>query len=170
MKIKILYIIILFQLIYSEGESQTVTDSDKLNVLYIEGAGIGGFGSLNYERIIALNAKLRLGARIGISTYNIKDYTNKFNPDIIIPIAINGLFGFDHKFEFGLGQTISNIVQVNHTNWKLERETNLHATFTIGYRYQRNQGGIVVRCSYTPMIEFYKYYRHWGSISIGYAF
>ncbi len=170
MKIKPLYIIILLQFINFEANSQTVTKPDIHNVLYIEGAGIGGFGSLNYERIIPVKAHLGIGVRIGFSTYNIKDYTNKFNPDVIIPVAINGFYGSNHKIEFGFGQTISNIVRADYSSWKPKRETNLHANFTIGYRYQKNNGGIIFRCCYTPIIEFYKYYRHWGGVSFGYAF
>lgn len=170
MKIKLVYINILLLFINYEAKSQIDTNQITQNILYLEAWGIGGYGSLNYERIILEKANLRILGRIGISTYNITDYTTKFNPDIIFPIAINGLYGNNHKIEFGFGQTISNIVQANHSNWKLKRETNLHANFTIGYRYQKDKGGAIFRCSYTPIIEFYKFYRHWGGISIGYAF
>ena len=170
MKIEFIYIIILLLFINGVAISQTDTNQVSWNIIYIEAFGIGGYGSLNYERIIPVKAKLRIGLRIGVSTYNIKDYTTEFNPDIIIPIAINGIYGNDHKVEFGFGQTISNMVQVSHSNWEPERETHIHANFTIGYRYQKDKGGVVIRCSYTPIIELYKYYRHWGGISIGYAF
>ena len=170
MKFKLAYIIILLLFINHKANSQTDTIQFSRNILYIEVGGIGGYGSLNYERIVFAKANLMIGGRIGISTYNITDYTTDFNPDIIIPIAITGLYGRNHKIEFGFGQTISNTVQANHLNWEAERTTNIHANFTIGYRYQKDKGGIVIRCSYTPIIEFYNYYRQWGSISIGYAF
>ena len=89
---------------------------------------------------------------------------------IIIPLAINGLYGNNHKLVLGFGQTISNIVQANHSNWKPERKTNLYTNFTIGYRYQKDSGGIFVSCNYTPIIEFYDSYRNWGGILIGFAF
>lgn len=165
-----LYTIIFLSLFCFKAKSQTDTIQTSHNVLYIEIAGIGGYSSLNYERIVFGNNKFKFGLRVGISTYNITDHTTKFNPDIIIPIAINGLYGNNHNIEFGLGQTISNIVQANPSNWKPKRMTNLHANFTIGYRYQKDKGGIIFRCSYTPIIEFYRYYRHWGGITIGYAF
>ena len=170
MKTKLFYIIILLLFINYDAKSQLDTYQISQNILYLEVGGIGGYGSLNYERIIPVKANLKIGARIGISTYNLRDYTNKFNPDIIVPIAMNGLYGISHKMEFGFGQTISHIVQTNHSNWKPEKKTNLHANFTIGYRYQKDKGGIMFRCNYTPIIEFYKFYRHWGGVSIGYAF
>lgn len=170
MKINLIYIIILFQFVNFEAKSQIDTNYISPNILYLEAGGIGGYGSLNYEKIISIKEKLKIGVRIGVGTYNLTDYTTKFNPDIIIPIAINGLYGNNNKIVFGFGQTISNIVQVNHSNWKPDRKTNLHANFIIGYRYQKDTGGFMVSCSYTPIIEFYNLYRHWAGISIGYAF
>jgi len=140
------------------------------NIIHIEAAGVGGYGSINYERIIPIKSKFKIGARVGLSTYNLKDFTNKFNPDLILPIAITGLFGYNHKLEFGVGQTLSNVVRASPTNWEPERKTNLHGNFTIGYRYQKDEGGIMLRCSYSPIIEFYKYFRNWGAVGIGYAF
>ncbi len=170
MKFKLGYIIILFLFINHKAKSQADTNQVSQNILYMAVGGIGGYGSLNYERIIFVKANLMIGGRIGIGTYNITDYTIKFNPDIIIPLAVTGLYGSKHKIEFGFGQTISNTVQANHLNWEAERTTNIHANFTVGYRYQKDEGGIVIRCCYTPIIEFCKYYKHWGCISIGYAF
>ena len=37
-------------------------------------------------------------------------------------------------------------------------------------RYQKNKEGVIFRASYTPIIEFNKYFRHWGGLTIGYAF
>ena len=170
MKMKLFYIIVLLLSINYEAKSQLDSTHISQNILYIEAGGIGGYGSLNYERIIPVEKILKIGVRIGLSTYNLTDYTTKFNPDIIIPIAITGLYGNNHKIVFGFGQTISNIVKANHSNWKIERKSNIHSNFTIGYRYQKERGGIMVSCNYTPIIEFYKSYRHWAGISIGYAF
>ncbi len=166
-----LYLIILLSLILNyEAVSKVDTIPLSRNSIYLEIVGIGGYGSLNYERIVFKTNWFKFGLRAGLSTYNISDYTSKFNPDIIIPLSVNGLYGNNHKLEFGIGQTISNIVQANPSNWKTERLTNIHANFTIGYRYQKKQGGVIFRCSYTPIIELYKHFRHWGGISIGYAF
>lgn len=138
------------------------------NVLYLEGLGIGGFGSINYERnFIVVNAH-QINGRIGISTLNIRDFTNQLNPDIIVPIAVNWLYGNRHKIEIGIGQAITNIVVADKGQPK--RGLNLNANFNIGYRYQKTSGGMVIRCGYTPFIEHYKNYKHWAGLSIGYAF
>jgi len=170
MEIKSFYVIILVLFINCEARSQLDTNLLIKNVLYLEIGGLGSYGSLNYERVIFIKANTKIAGRIGLGTYSIMDYTSSFNPDLFIPVIINGLFGKNHKIEIGVGQTISNTVQANHSNWEPERKTNLHANFTVGYRYQKNTEGIIFRCSYTPIIEFYKYYRHWAGVSIGYAF
>jgi hypothetical protein len=170
MDTKLFYVFILLLFINYEAKSQLDTIQIDRNVFYLEIGGIGGYGSVNYERIIPVKAKIKIGARIGISTYTFTDYTRKFNPDVIILLGINGFYGSKHNVEFGFGQTISIITQASESNWEPEKQTNLHANFTIGYRYQKDSGGIIFRCSYTPIIEFYKYYRNWGSISVGYAF
>jgi hypothetical protein len=170
MKIKLFCILIILLFINHEASSQLDKTTSAQNIVYIEGGGAAGFGSLNYERILPVKEKLKVGLRVGLSTYNFTDYTTKFNPDVIIPIAINGLYGNNHKIALGVGQTISAIVQVNDALSKPIRKTNLHATYTIGYRYHKEEGGIIVGCAYTPLIEFYSSYRHWAGILIGYAF
>ena len=170
MKNNFIYIIIFLLFVNFESKSQLDTNQMSQNTFYLEAGGIGGYGSFNYERIIPVKVNLKAGVTIGISTYKLTDYTTKFNPDIIIPISINGLYGNNHKIEFGVGQTMSSIIQIDHSNLKPIRIFNLHGNFKIGYRYQKDKGGIMFRCSYTPIIEFYRRYRHWAGISIGYAF
>lgn len=170
MNTKLLSTIIL--LLFTSLNAKSQIDSNKItkNIIYIEGAGIGGYGSLNYERVIIRKTNLSFYVRGGLSTYNLKDYTTSFNPDIIIPMAINGLYGTNHKMEFGIGQTITSIVHANYSTWQPDRETNFHANFTIGYRFQKETGGMVFRINYSPIIEFYRFYRHWGGISLGFSF
>lgn len=170
MKTNFFYTIFFLFAISYGAKSQLQANPVAQNIVYLEAGGIGGYGSLNYERIIPIKAKLKIGLRIGVSTYNLTDYTADFNPDLILPIAVNLLYGNNHKMIVGLGQTISNIIQANPENWEPERKTNFHANFTIGYRYQKAQGGIMISCSYTPIIEFYNVYRHWAGLMIGYAF
>ena len=169
MKIKLVYITIMLFTNYA-GLSQLETNHNYRNRLYLEAGGYGGYGSLNYERIIRVKSKLKVGLRIGLSTYNLKDYTNKLNPDVIIPLGVSGFYGSNHKVEFGIGQTITNFIRFNNSTWKSERKTNLHTSFTIGYRFQTQNGRLIVGCRYTPLIEYYKYFRHWGGVSIGFAF
>ena len=149
---------------------QTDAKAEFQNILHLEGGGPGGVGSISYERKIFPNSRRQLAASIGVSTYNISDFTNKLNPDVIVPIGLKGLFGNKHKIELGLGQTISSVIHVSTSTWRPERKIDLHANCTVGYRYQEMGKRMVFRVAYTPMIEFYQRYRHWAMASVGYAF
>lgn len=138
--------------------------------IYLEVAGVGGYGSLNFERIIRNKKKLMFAIRAGISSYHIKDYTNKFNPDILLPLGLVGYYGNCHKLECGIGETMSNIVHADVLDFKPSRTTSFHTNFSVGYRYQKSSGGVIFRCTYTPIIEYNKYFRHWAGISFGYSF
>ncbi len=165
------FLIALLTIIIShESFSQIDSNHFARNVIYLEAAGVGGNGSINFERILYGKEYLMFTVRCGISTYHIVDYSNKLNPDILIPFALNGLYGQNHKIELGVGETYSNIVHSDLTDFKPKRVSNFNTIFSIGYRYQKNTGGIVFRCAYTPIVEFNKYLRHWAGISFGYSF
>lgn len=144
-------------------------DSIAKHQVYLEGGGSGGYGSLNYERIVHAKNKYSLALRFGIGTYHVTDYTNKLNPDIILPIMVNAYYGQNHKMELGVGQSFISVVQ-HDANFKADRVSNLNTLFSIGYRYQKSTGGILFRFAYTPIIEYNKHFRNWFGISIGYTF
>lgn len=163
-------LLFLAQFIVYDGISQLDSVGVAKNALYVEAGGTGGYGSMNYEKLITSQNHLRIVGRIGVGTYNILDFQNRLNPDVLFPIGINGVYGKSHSLEIGVGQTISTLVKVDQTDYLKRRKTSFHASFNIGYRYQPKKGGFLFRCSYTPIIENYNYYRHWGSVSFGYAF
>lgn len=169
MKIKNLF---LFFFCFSLQVLKSQVDSIQYpkSVFHIEAFGIGGMGSINYERILTVQSPWMVLGRVGISTYNWRDFTNHVNPDLIIPFAFIGLFGYDHKAELGIGQSYTNVVRTNPVSWSPERISEWNANFTIGYRYQKANGGLIFRLCYTPILENYKTYWHWGGVSIGYAF
>jgi hypothetical protein len=164
--------LIVFLSIILSHESFSQIDSSHIarNVIFIEVAGVGGYGSINYERVMYDKKYLVFAIRCGLGTYHIVDYTNIINPDIIIPVTMNGFYGQNHKIEIGVGETFTNIVHADITDFKPKRVSNFNTIFSIGYRYQKNTGGIVFRCAYTPIIEFNRYLRHWAGVSFGYSF
>jgi hypothetical protein len=164
------FLVALFISIHSVSIPQKDSVHIARNVLYLEAAGAGGYGSLSYERIILVKKRWMLGARLGLSTYHINDYTGSFNPDIIIPVMIIGSYGKNNKIEMGAGETTAGIVIADFNNHRPKRDFNFHTTFCIGYRYQKNKGGIFFRCAYTPLLEQNRYFRHWAGLSLGYSF
>ena len=57
---KLFYTILLLLSINYEAKSQFDLNHISQNILYLEAGGIGGYGSLNYERIIPVKEKLQI--------------------------------------------------------------------------------------------------------------
>lgn len=125
---------------------------------------------MNYERLFKTIRNINVSGEIGISSYHLNDYTNTFNPDLIIPFSFNTYYGNKHHIEISLGQSISSIIINSSTDFKPKRETQLNTNLSLGYRYQKPKGKIIFRIAYTPLIERNKEYRHWASISFGTSF
>jgi hypothetical protein len=166
------YLLLFLLFCFLSGYAQDTIPKPKCrHSIYLEIGGIGGFGSVNYENVIALKNKFSLGFRGGFSTVHLVDYTRKFNPDLIFPVSVQVLYGTKHRIEIGVGQTISNFPATNMEKNPIHiRITNFSTTFTVGYRFEHHKTGIFFRCGYTPIVEKNKYYKHWGEISIGYTF
>ncbi|WP_123776063.1 hypothetical protein [Brumimicrobium aurantiacum] len=168
-QLKNLFTFLIFIFTLMDGYSQNST-ALRANIVSIEVGGPGGYGALNYERIITIDEQFSLGGKIGFSTVQVIDFTQKFNPDLLIPLSISVYYGKTHKVHLGFGQTISNTVYADQFNGKPSRRTSFHTHFNIGYRYQKQENRFIYGISYSPIIEFQKIFKHWGSIMIGYTF
>ncbi len=140
------------------------------NLVYAEILGRGGYGSLNYERLILRQEFMSMGLSLGAGTYNVYDFEGRFNPDLILPFSLNFYFFEPHSIEVGIGSALSSIIQVDQANWQPERINRMSMNFALGYRYRKSEGGLVFGAGYKPVIEFYRRFVHWGGISFGYAF
>ncbi len=161
-------IIVFFSLLLTGSFAQR--DSLSKHSIYAEGAGPGGYWSLNYEYTIQLASSFRLSPRIGFSTLHLKDFTQRFNPNFRFPVGVHLTYGNKHRAEFGVGETFSSVVRYDAESLGAKRFLELHTYFVIGYRYQPPLGGIFLRAFYSPILEFNQRYRHWGGVSIGYSF
>jgi len=169
------FYLVLLLLLPMMGSAQR--DTLVKNAVYIEALGIGGLGSINYEHFVFEKNRFIIGVRLGLSTYRITDFRNKFNPDVIIPISVNFLYGTKHKLEIGLGNTYTNTVHAG-LDLSPERETAIHGNAYIGYRLQfltkkpilKNINGFVIRIGYSPLFEYFRSVRHWGGLSFGITF
>ncbi len=139
------------------------------NAVYIEALGIGGYGSLNYERVLFKRNRLDFNIRLGLSTYHTNDFTNRFNPDLIFPLAISALYGHNHHIEIGAGKVISSVVYLNEEEFRASRRLRFNSNVFVGYRYQRNEGGFIYRVTYSPLFTENVRWT-WGGVSIGYVF
>ena len=141
------------------------------SLIFLEIGGLGGIGSINYQHDIALNDHLAIGFRGGLGTVHLMDYRRKFNPDLIVPLSVQMLYGRIHRIEMGIGQTIANYPVADLKRLPIHtRATHFSTTFSAGYRFDHPQTRLFYRCTYTPYVEKNKHFKHWGALSIGYAF
>jgi len=156
------------------------------NALYAEFLGNGLLYSCNYDRLFSES----FGGRIGVS------YTFPEGVSIVtLPVMAYYLVGLGSgpsKLEFGLGATI--LLQPERQSLSFMaapddqlRGTSVLGTATVGYRYQRADGGLIIRVGATPFFgqfsreirpspstpeEYEDVFRFqiFGGISIGYGF
>ncbi|OFZ63405.1 MAG: hypothetical protein A3D92_08940 [Bacteroidetes bacterium RIFCSPHIGHO2_02_FULL_44_7] len=148
--------------------AQEVAESGN-DLIYVEAGGYGGLGSINYERISYRKQLFQLGPRIGVGFNRFMDYRNKFNPDVSIPFGVNFCYGTKWKAEIGLGTTFSSVVHVG-PDLEPERISQVHGNASIGFRYQKTEGGLLIRAGYSPIFEKFSYLRHWPYLAIGIVF
>jgi hypothetical protein len=134
---KILFLSVLFPL-----STLLAQDTIAKNVIYLEGGGVGGLYSYNYERMINKDISIRIGysswkwRMFGLASVK------------CIPLIINFLQGDGNgKTELGIG---IEYVEVGPDPYS----TNIFVVGTICYRYQPNDGGFHFRIGFVPMFGF----------------
>lgn len=142
----------------------------KKNLMFLELGGAAGYGSVNYELLVKKLQKMKLSARVGLSSHKFRDFQNEFNPDIIVPISINTYFGYNHHIELGVGQVFSSIIYADKVNFEPRRRNNLSTNISIGYRFQKEAPGTVFKIAYTPIIQNNRVFTNWFSAAIGQFF
>lgn len=128
---------------------------------YLEMAGSGGLGSLNYEKNFTAIKNTSLTWSGGLSFAPI-DKNN--GTGIVFPIMLHSLSGKSAgKLELGIGQGIT-ITTRGHFF--------ILATAAVGYRHQAPDKNFFYRITYTPIVSYLVdfQYQHWAGISFGYSF
>lgn len=148
--------------------AQEKDEQEAINLVYLEAGGFGGFGSLNYERLVFTKDYFQVGSRLGLGLNRFKDFRNKFNPDISIPIGVNFAYGTRIKGEIGIGTTYTNIVHAG-PSLGVERSSEIHGNLLIGVRFQKRERGALFRLGYSPIFEKFSKIRHWPYISFGWS-
>jgi hypothetical protein len=141
------------------------------NAIYLEMGGNAYVYSLNYERIFLPKKYIKVGARAGIS---VLPKNNLTAPYPIVPLEVIALTGKrNHHFETGIGLTpfIGYVTYDGARGSDYERERLQAATtFRLGYRYQKPEGGFMLRAGYMPILNPDGYMIFWAGISIGKSF
>ena len=147
------------------------------NAIYVELFGNGGVASINFERALAPELKLRAGWGEW-STEESTDFNatrKKFN---VFPIMLQSVRGRGtHHLELGLGVLLGRRSEEygTTTGTKTTTTTLGDVEGLIGYRRQRPTGGFVFRAGLTPEYAFAGDYPSDGAflsagLSFGWAF
>ena len=127
------------------AQYRTVENFNAMTAAYFEVAGNGDTYSINLERLFFQQAEFKTGLRIGLGTnfFFLPEETSTYP---IVPVEAVGLMGRREKhFEFGVG----------YTRRFTEDPDLLHDMYfgRLGFRYQRPEGGLVVRVALTPFLS-----------------
>ena len=150
----------------SFGQLDSGMSLPKRNSIYIEAFGQGLLNSISYDRLYRSSKKIKSSVTAGVTIM----------PSIGISDFYMGgqlSYGFlytikNHHIELGLGLNFLMDQVENGVDYLGEEgvETNYFLYFTpkLGYRFQRKQGGIFFRVTFTPLIAFIN---RVGAISVG---
>lgn len=139
------------------------------SAINIDLGGKAGLAAINYERVIIGRKKLQLASGIGIGSFKVIDFRNKFNPDLLIPFGLHLLLGGPkHKAVLGGGLTAQSLVIAK--NECITRYYGLAGYFKAGYRFHFSDNKFFMQLSYTPIIDRGFPLRHWGGLSFGKIF
>lgn len=133
-------------------------------LIFLEAGGTGGYGSLNIEGQLLIKPRMTFLARLGISTYKLRDFERKFNPDLILPLTFSFLYGRKHQLELGSGLAFSSFPVLKQLEKRREALFSMHAV--LAYRYT-GAAGFTYKLAFTPLFENHKPFRPWFGLSIG---
>jgi hypothetical protein len=133
------------------------------NVIYAEVLGNAITLSVNYERFMTHN----LAVRVGVNPFGAIGVEGE-SPILIVPVMFTIVSGRSSSHaELGLGARFANRdLGTGSRRMGLE---GVYPTGTLGYRFQRAEGGWVARAGFTPILMADAVFP-WIGFSIGYAF
>ena len=143
-----------------DGQNNFENKTLRKNSIYFELFGNGGAYSIGYDMMFWEKNNFKLSIASGITFYN--DY-------FIVSPQSNLLIGKKNHFELGLGYSFPFL----HLNGRNISVIDHVLFFRIGYRYQRENSGVLFRIGFTPFIGgryIEPLIMPWGGITIGWTF
>lgn len=139
------------------------------NSVFLTVGGATGLGSINYERRIRTFRSISLWTHAGMGTFKIKDFRDRFNPDLLIPVGLYTRIGQQrHSAIAGMGSVLNNFVRADGA--AAVRSTSIGFFAKLGYRFTFNKNRTYVQLSYTPILNRNNYIHNWAGFCLAYAF
>lgn len=170
-KLVLLVLTSLLSVSFCMGQQKINPDSIAKNSIYASFGGAGIFYAVNYERNLYLSETFSLAARIGLGTsFSSVLFPSEFN----MPIGASALYGKKNN-HFELGFFISNylIEQYDHMNDRSYKELKNLMVPTLGYRYQKHHGGLIIKAGLSAIMNINSTtntYSPWIDLGVGWAF
>jgi hypothetical protein len=139
------------------------------HTVYAEGWGVSGVASLNVERALLARDRWRLGARVGLGTIQLRDFSRRFNPDLVVPVGGYASYGGKFAAELGAGVAFTSVVHPDPDTFSPVRIQRLHGWLGAGVRTGGTRRGLFARASVNLLFEFGRVSRTAG-LGLGYRF
>jgi hypothetical protein len=137
-----LFTAIALLLFVLKGSCSDSTHLTARNAVYIQFAGAGNERSINFERVFSQGRSLNLSYSIGYAPAN---------KSMSVPLSLNAFTtGRQHHFEMSLAM-IPHIEKHTYSK-KEDLDKQLYIKPSIGYRYQKANGGLFVKAGVGPQI------------------
>ena len=134
------------------------------NTFFVELLGNAGIYSLNYERFFTP----QLGIRVGGMYFETMDEGDHITVGLF-PVMGTWLLGQGNShFEVGAGVGFGT-AGIETTDFGDDLASTVYGTATLGYRYQKPEGGVMFRAGFTPVVAEGGVFP-WVGASVGYAF
>ena len=169
---KYLFVLIVSAICMTQVElfAQSKVNEDTVtapNSVFGEIGGQGFFVSANYDRLLFDTTPHNIALHAGLGFWAKNLISSSGESGVTIPINMSYLYGYNHKFELGIGYTF-----VTETFKVEDRTFTSPGTLTaiIGYRYQAIDGGFLFRVGVAFYLTTEEAITGMGGLSFGYAF
>lgn len=135
----------------------------KANSLFFELGGNGLVYSINYDRLLTDH----LSVRGGIGIFSIDDSFGEGVDVTSIPLLVNYLVGNgNNHLELGIGVLIlTGSIDIGSFS---DTDSGAIGTGVLGYRHQKQDGGLFFKAGITPLVGFGEF-QFWVGASVGYT-
>ena len=165
------FVLTLLTLSVSLKGQQVVQPARARNAIYGSFGGAGLFYSLTYERNVWARDKFSAAVRGGLgASFSSTLFPHEFN----IPLGVSFLYG-KRKGHLDLSLSLSNyfLDQYDYSSDKSSTEYRLLYVPSVTYRYQKKEGGLLVRAGLCTVINpnpITTTFVPWLDVSLGWAF
>lgn len=141
------------------------------NAIYLAYGGAGIYFSLMCEHQLIKTDNMHVGAKAGIGTsFSLVLFPSEYN----FPVGAYILYG-NNKGHIDFSMCLTNYLleQYDYTNDLTYHELKILMIPSIGYRFQKKQGGVMFKAGVSPIINFNKTTNGvapWLDVGVGWGF